>query len=78
MSAAVKLFAGSGTNELASKIANHYGKKLGTSTAEKFSDGELSYHFNESVRGCHVFLIQSTFGSDRLHITAVQRVGHLT
>jgi len=60
MSASVKLFAGSGSKELAEKIAYHYGKKLGTSTAETFSDGELSYHFNESVRGCHVFLIQST------------------
>ena len=61
MSASVKLFAGSGSNELSEKIAQHYGKKLGTSTAETFSDGELSFHFNESVRGCHVFLIQSTF-----------------
>lgn len=28
---------------------------------QKFSDGELSPSFNESVRGCDVFLIQSTF-----------------
>lgn len=60
MSATVKLFAGSGSKELAEKVAHHYGLRLGTSTAERFSDGELSYHFNESVRGCHVFLIQST------------------
>ncbi len=60
MSASVKLFAGSGSKDLAEKIAHHYGKKLGTSTAETFSDGELSFHFNESVRGCHIFLIQST------------------
>ncbi len=61
MSASVKLFAGSGSHDLSEKIAQHYGKKLGTSTAETFSDGELSFHYNESVRGCHVFLIQSTF-----------------
>lgn len=57
----VKLFAGKGSTALAQKIANFYGKPLGNSKSEKFSDGELSYSFNESVRGCDVFLIQSTF-----------------
>ncbi|MEQ9426805.1 MAG: ribose-phosphate pyrophosphokinase [Cyclobacteriaceae bacterium] len=56
----VKLFAGKGSNELAKKIAHHYGKPLGESISEKFSDGELSYHYNESVRGNLIFLIQST------------------
>lgn len=57
----VKLFAGTGSEALAQKIANFYGSPLGNSKSEKFSDGELSYSFNESVRGCDVFLIQSTF-----------------
>ena len=38
-----------------------YGKELGGYTLRKFSDGELSPSFEESVRGCDVFLIQSTF-----------------
>jgi len=56
----VKLFAGSGTKELAEKIAEKYGQPLGDVVLSRFSDGEFQPHFNESVRGCDVFLIQST------------------
>ncbi|MES2274592.1 MAG: ribose-phosphate pyrophosphokinase [Bacteroidota bacterium] len=56
----VKLFAGSGTKELAAKIAEKYGHALGDVVLSRFSDGEFQPHFNESVRGCDVFLIQST------------------
>ncbi|HLS36796.1 MAG TPA: ribose-phosphate pyrophosphokinase [Sphingobacterium bovisgrunnientis] len=56
----VKLFAGSGTQELAEKIAHSYGKALGEKTLSKFSDGEIQPFYNESVRGSDVFLIQST------------------
>lgn len=63
---AVKIFAGNGSKELATKIANSYGKPLGNSTSQKFSDGELSFSYNETVRGCDVFIIQSTGPSDNL------------
>lgn len=56
----VKLFAGTGTNVLAKKIAGAYGKELGDVAVSRFSDGEFQPHFNETVRGCDVFLIQST------------------
>ncbi len=56
----VKLFAGSGTTVLAQKIAQSYGKPLGDVTLSRFSDGEFQPHFNESVRGCDIFLIQTT------------------
>jgi ribose-phosphate pyrophosphokinase len=56
----VKLFAGSGTTALAAKIAEKYGHALGDVVLSRFSDGEFQPHFNESVRGCDVFLIQST------------------
>ncbi len=56
----VKLFAGSGTTFLAQKIAESYGKPLGDVSLSRFSDGEFQPHFNESVRGCDIFLIQST------------------
>jgi ribose-phosphate pyrophosphokinase len=63
----VKIFAGKGSLALATSIANHYGSPLGKSTSQKFSDGELSYSYDETVRGCDVFLIQSTNGpSDNL------------
>lgn len=56
----VKLFAGKGTNDLAEKIADFYGKPLGKCISQKFSDGELNFSYNESIRGSDVFLIQST------------------
>lgn len=59
--APVKIFSGTSTHYLAEKIAREYGQSLGEVSIEKFSDGEISTHFVESVRGCDVFLIQSTF-----------------
>ena len=56
----IKFFSGSATQALAEKIAAAYGSKLGSVTCTKFSDGELSVSYNESVRGANVFLIQST------------------
>jgi ribose-phosphate pyrophosphokinase len=56
----VKIFAGQGSATLAEKIAHFYGSPLGKISSEKFSDGELNVSFNESIRGCDVFLIQST------------------
>lgn len=56
----VKLFAGSGSLELAEKIAISYGKPLGEVTLSRFSDGEFQPSYNESIRGNDVFLIQST------------------
>src|ERR1700710_2930119 len=56
----VKLFSGSATKVLAEKIAAAYGKELGDMAVSRFSDGEYQPHFNETVRGCDVFLIQST------------------
>lgn len=57
----VKLFAGTGTKALAHKIAESYGKPLGNVTLSKFSDGEFQPSYDETVRGCDVFLIQSTY-----------------
>ena len=42
------------------KIAEYYGTSLGDMTLNKFSDGEMQPSFNESVRGCDLFLVQST------------------
>lgn len=59
----VKIFSGSATRELALAIARSYGQPLGSSEKQIFSDGEMSVCFTESVRGCHVFIIQSTCSS---------------
>lgn len=57
----VKIFSGTNSKYLAEKIADAYGKPLGAVTAYKFSDGEMSTFYNESVRGSDVFIIQSTY-----------------
>jgi len=56
----VKIFACSASEDLASKIAASYGQTLGNVEVQRFSDGEFTVSFNETVRGCDVFLIQST------------------
>ncbi|MCG8306979.1 MAG: ribose-phosphate pyrophosphokinase [Cytophagales bacterium] len=63
----VKLFSGTNSKYLAKKVALEYGKPLGEIEIQKFSDGEMSPFYKESVRGCDVFLISSTFApSDNL------------
>lgn len=56
----VKIFAGSNTKTLATKIAKGFGMELGKSSISHFSDGEFQPSFEESVRGADVFIIQST------------------
>lgn len=64
---AVKIFSGRATQYLSERIANAYGEPLGTVNYQQFSDGEMSPHIAESVRGHDVFIIQSTFApSDNL------------
>ncbi len=57
----IKFFTGRGSRYLAEKIAENYGVKLGDSEVFEFSDGEFQTSYNESIRGCTVFIIQSTF-----------------
>ena len=57
----IKFFAGRGSRYLAEKIVASYGTTLGNSEVQQFSDGEFQPCFNESIRGCTVFIIQSTF-----------------
>ena len=62
-----KIFACSQSKELASKIADEYGVKLGRVNLSKFSDGEFQPAFEESVRGRRIFIVGSTFpNSDNL------------
>ena len=60
MSQQVKIFAGNASHELGMKIAAAYGGPLGDLSIQRFADTELGPSFNESIRGCAVFLIQST------------------
>lgn len=60
MSSSVKIFAGSVSENLGSKIARAYGQELGNVKHSKFSDGEFQISYEESIRGNDVFIIQST------------------
>ena len=56
----IKLFCGNACKELAQQIAVRLKMKLSEAEVGKFSDGEISVSIGESVRGCDVFVIQST------------------
>ena len=46
--------------ELAQKIADYIGVNVANCQVTTFSDGEISVNINETVRGCDVFVVQST------------------
>lgn len=57
----IKIFSCRSSRYLAEKIALSLGMNLGKAVVTDFSDGEFQPAFDESVRGCTVFIIQSTF-----------------
>ncbi|MDQ0177904.1 ribose-phosphate diphosphokinase [Bacillus chungangensis] len=56
----LKIFTLSSNRQLAEEIANGVGVELGKSSVTRFSDGEIQINIEESIRGCDVFVIQST------------------
>ncbi|MCT1193409.1 ribose-phosphate diphosphokinase [Lactococcus lactis] len=56
----LKLFSLSSNHELAQKVAREIGIELGKVSVGAHSDGETVVHIDESVRGDHVFILQST------------------
>lgn len=56
----LKIFSLNSNRPLAEKIAAHVGVELGKCSVNKFSDGEIQINIEESVRGAHVYIIQST------------------
>lgn len=61
LTAPIKIFSGKETKYLAENIAEKSGLKLGKISLERFSDGEIQASYDETVRGAHVFIVQSTF-----------------
>ncbi len=57
---AIKIFAGNASKKLAQEICAQLDLELGKMEVGKFSDGETSVNIKESVRGCDVFIVQST------------------
>lgn len=56
----LKIFSLNSNRPLAEKIAAAVGVELGKSSVNQFSDGEIQINIEESIRGSHVYLIQST------------------
>ncbi len=62
-----KVFSGTKSRYMAEEICKELGVELGKMKIEHFADGEFEVCFEESVRGCEVYLVQSTFpNSDNL------------
>ena len=57
----VKIFSGTKSRYMAEEICKELGVELGSMKIEHFADGEFEVSFEESVRGCEVYLVQSTF-----------------
>ena len=57
----IKVFAGTKSRYMAEEICKELGIKLGEMNIQHFADGEFEVSFEESIRGCEVYLVQSTF-----------------
>ncbi len=62
-----KIFSGTNSRYMAEEICKDLGVKLGEMNIQRFANGEFEVSFEESIRGCEVYLVQSTFpNSDNL------------
>lgn len=64
----LKVFSLSSNTALAEEIAENIGIELGKCTVRRFSDGEIHINVDESIRGCDVYVVQSTFDPVDDHI----------
>ena len=58
-----KIFSCTQSEDLAQRIAAHFGIPMGNVSFSRYSDGEFQPSFEESVRGSRVFIIGSTHPS---------------
>lgn len=56
----LKIFSGTNSIVLAKDICKKLNLELGDIDIKTFSDGEIWIKYNENIRGCDVFVIQST------------------
>jgi len=55
----VRIFSGSSNPVLAKKISEELGLPLGAIKLSRFKSGEIYVHYEETIRNCDVFLVQS-------------------
>ncbi|MFD2706371.1 ribose-phosphate diphosphokinase [Salibacterium lacus] len=56
----LKVFTLNSNPELTQQVTDQIGVEMGKSSIKRFSDGEIQVNIEESIRGCDVFLVQST------------------
>ena len=56
----LKIFSGRATRYLTEKICDSLNVDLGLSSCPVFADGEFEPCYEETIRGSHVFIVQST------------------
>ena len=56
----IKVFCGNSNPAFAKGVCGELGLHLGLREVKKLADGEVSVSVNETVRGCDVFVVQST------------------
>lgn len=56
----LKIFSLNSNEPLAQEVADEIGIPLGECSVTRFSDGEVQINIEESIRGCDVYVIQST------------------
>jgi len=64
----IKLFALSSNKPLAEEISKAAGIEISDVNVVEFADGEITVNIEESVRGHHVFIIQSTSNPANRHL----------
>lgn len=64
----LKVFTLNSNTALAEEIASFVGVPIGKCSVSRFSDGEIQINIEESIRGCDVFVIQSTSAPVNEHI----------
>lgn len=62
----IVIVAGNASRDLAQDIAEHLDVELRDSELSTFSDGEIKFELNGSVRGKDVFVVQSTDSNDHI------------
>ena len=58
----LKIFSGRSNPTLAKNIASTLNQELGKISIQTFADGEIWVKYEENIRGCDIFIIQSTNG----------------
>ena len=58
----IKVFSGSSHPDLTQRICHCLGIESGKVESKKFSNGETNVKIGESVRGMHVYIVQSGCG----------------